>query len=193
MLADKGTLFEDVLTVGAMKGRGTGNLVQRAMMLIPTGRTLPEMIYVASLACLAWDLRDLTAALTAAAQRLATITALDTGLEIPPITGLAVINQAVEGFDRARRRVKSEPGRIKRWIKAVGNRNADTMRRLGLIRDDWRRREHKDGELLLRAGKDGRKMARNTAIAHLGKRKDAQKTWDDHLAHIARKEAKHEQ
>lgn len=37
------------------------------------------------------------------------------------------------------------------------------------------RREHKDGELLLRAGKDGCKMARNTAIADLGKRKDAQK------------------
>ena len=35
-------------------------------------------------------------------------------------------------------------------------------------------------------------MARNTAIAYLGKRKDAQKRWDDHFAHTARKKAKHE-
>ena len=197
MLADKGAgpaVYEDVLRPKQLKGRSTDSLVERANLLQPTSRKTTETILVASPPCFAWDVRDFSGALAAAAKnRRATVIFLDTGLEVPPDAGVAVVHQAIEAFDKARRRAQTEPGRIKGWIKAVENRKADTNRRLNLIRIDWKLRQHTTQELLQRAGKDGKPMARNTAIHHLGDRKKEQKKWEDHQMYLARKEAKHEQ
>ena len=194
MLADRGgtATYEDVLRTEALKGRAVESLVQRAALLRPTARRAPERILVASPVCFAWDIRDLSGALAAAARRNATVIFLDTGLEVPPDAGVAILHQAIEAFDRAKRRAQTEGGRVKGWIKAAENRKVETARRLDLIREDWKLRQHATQELLARAGKDGKPMARNTAILHLGDRKKEQKREDDRQMYIARRKAKDE-
>lgn len=189
VLTGKGVLYKDVLRKAKLADYSPDMLEQRGHMLRQTTRTEPETIYVASLVCLALTLPDLCDVLAAASQRPATVIALDTGLEIPPSDNFDLFGKVAQVFQLAKRRGAMIEGQTKGWIKAVENRNADTKQRLALIVDDWKRGDHKTAELLVRAGRGGKPMARNTAYHHLGDRKKEQKKWNDHQAYLARKEA----
>lgn len=198
VLGVKGVRYQDVLKKAQLDELTPDMLLDRARMLAATSRQEPETIRVASLPCLAINLPDLCKVLVAAGDRPATIVAVADGIEIPPGADFALFERVALAFQRAKRGGGSVEGRVKGWIKAVEKRNADIERRIDLIRDDYKRREHKDADLLMRAGKDGKPLSRNAAIKHLGKRKDAQKEGDseqrklaEHQDYIKRKDAKH--
>ena len=98
-----GPIYDDTLTCAHLGGRNVAALEERADMLRPTSRTMPEVILVASIRVLALSPVDLTAALAAASGRHATIRALDTGMEIAPDAGAAEIAAAAAAWDKARR------------------------------------------------------------------------------------------
>jgi hypothetical protein len=167
-------------------------LVQRENLLhltSPTGDS--EVIYVASLAVLAWSADDFMACLAAAAARGATIVALDSRRRIEPGARAPELAEAVREFIASKRRPQ-----VGGWLigaaASVASRNRDIEARLMLIADDWPRDDPPTPELLLRAGKvragmqKATPMAYQTAAKHLGKRPEARRKHqmtDQRIAH----------
>jgi hypothetical protein len=169
------TTYRDELRPGQRKRKDVAALMERAAMLAPTGRrSRDEVIYVACLGLLAWDQRDLVHCLAAAAERGASVFALNTGAMIPPDVGAAEIAAAQDDFVADKRRGAVQPGRAGHEI-AREQRLADTARRINLIREDWGNAAFTLGELLERAGRETKRghiqpMAYVTARRALGVR-----------------------
>ena len=171
----------DEIKVSSRKRPVPENLPQRAVMLKPIGRERPEVIVVASLACLALSWRDLGDVLVAAAERHATIRALDTGIEIPPSPGAELMNRAMQWFDAAHKR--RGLGRTRGDIAAA--KIEDTKKRIDLIRHLWPLKTHSTPELLKMAGNEKHPMAPATAKAHLGSRPEVQANYEREQAREA--------
>lgn len=188
-LADAGTLYIDEISKAGRNRRLPAELKNRATMLRPTGRLVgSETITVQSLRCLAWTSADLVNVLAAASARHATIVVLEPAMTIPPVPGAQVWQEAVEQWQQTRSRLYSGPDRKKGFQVSIENRAKETARRIALIREDWPKRQHPTKVLLERAaGKDGKPMAVNTAVLHLGKRPQAQRRHDMQLERLAEK------
>lgn len=108
-----GSIYEDTLSRNHMRGRDPKFLVERAVLLRPTGRQAAGIIKVASIRVFALSPVDLADALAQAAARQETIIALDTGLEIAPSPSAAVFNAAMSTWDKGRRNAQTIDGRTK--------------------------------------------------------------------------------
>lgn len=161
-------------------------------MLRPTSRKTPETIHAASPVCLALSPTDLGRVLAAAAARNATVVFHDSGLRVPPDAGAAVISEAIQALETAKRSASGKTGRPG-YETSSEKRVDDAKRRVELIREDWAKRDHITADLLARAGHRGKALSFNTAVKYLGRRALAQKKYDDHLAYLVRKAAKKEQ
>lgn len=196
LLAGKGTLYEDVLKKAqleaARRSRTTDLLVQRDEMLRPTSRTTPETIRTASPVCLVISPTDLGRVLAAASARKATVVFLDSGLSIPPDAGAALISQALQAFETAKRSAAGKLSGRMGYEVSSEKRIEDAKRRAETIRPDWGRSDRLTSDLLAQAD-----LSFNTAVKYLGRRslvqKIEQKKRDDHLAYLVRKATKQEQ
>lgn len=175
----------DEIKVSSRKRLQPEDLKQRAVMLKPIGRDRPETIVVASLACLAVSWRDLGDVLVAAAERNATIRALDSGVEIPPSPGTALMNQAMQWFAAAHQR--RGLGRTREEIALA--KIEDTKARIERIRHLWPLRTHTKEELFAIAGEKGKPLAPATAKRYLGSRHLAQAEHDRGQAREAGRQA----
>ena len=174
-IGKKLTVYQDELRPGQRKRKDVAALEERAAMLAKTGRrSRDEVIYVACLGLLAWDQRDLVNCLAAAAERGASVFALNTGSLITPDAGAAEFAAILADFSADKRRGAVQPGRAGHEI-AREQRLADTARRIDLIREDWGNPAFSLGELLERAGRKTKRghiqpMAYMTARRALGVR-----------------------
>lgn len=155
LLAQAGavTIYRDELKARARRARDASALTERTAMLRPTGRrSRDETIYVACLGVLAMDLRDLGRCFAASQARGATIVALNTGRRIGPDARAKEIAAAQEDFAADKRRGAVSPGR-RGYEAAKELRDADTKRRIDLIREDWGNPRFSTLSLLARAGR----------------------------------------
>ena len=77
--------------------------------------------------------------------------------------------------------------------KSKEEHEAEIIRRLDLIREDWRKDEIRTPVLLMKAGSaEGQPMAYNTAKKYLGTRKEAKRIIDNREKYRIRKQAKKE-
>lgn len=169
------TIYRDQLGPKARKAHSPDALEERAQMLRRTARRgSGEVIYVASLAVLAWSAEDFMTALAGVVDRGATVVALDTGRRIEPTAGPAQLGEALSEFLAARRRDQTGNARQAAALVQAERRKADSEARVALIREDWGNPVFSTAELLARAGKKrGRvavPMSYRTAILYLGKR-----------------------
>lgn len=191
VLAGIEPLYEDVLRPGLVRERNAENLEERKTLLRPTGRKTPEAINVASLVCLAWHPTDLKQVLIATAARRATIVVRDLGVELPPGTDEEAISRAVQAFEACQRLASKKPWLKRGYEVAQEKREADTERRINLIRDDWAKDEIRTPVLLARAGRsEGSPMSYHTAVKDLKTRKEAKAIADAHAGYLIRKKAK---
>lgn len=151
-------------------------------MLRPTRRAATdEVIYLASLAVLAWDATDFMDCLVAAGRRHATVVALDTGRRIPPDASREELAEAQREFLARRRSADAGGGQKVGAAASTKARLEDAARRIALIADEWNRDDVPTPELLLKAGRkpSGRRdvtpMAYQTAAKYLGHRPEAQR------------------
>ena len=174
VLGNRSPVYLDRLSAKAIRNADPKAMRERAAMLMPTSRQEPERIVVASFRCLAASWQDFAAVIAAAAARNATLHALDTGVTIEPHAAGQLVADEIAAFGRAVRR----GGKGRKPEEIAEDRRKDTLRRIDLIRDDWRKPEPPTPELLARAGvKPGKPMAPATARAHLGSRPAAQHAY----------------
>ena len=177
-LGDRKPVYMDKLGPKAIRNGNPAALVERAAMLKPTSRKLPEQITVASFRCLAFSVVDLAAVIAAAAARCATLHALDTGVTIQPDAAGALVADQIAAFGKVVRR----GGQGRTHAEIAEQREADSAERCKLIAPDWPKPTPPTRELLVRAGvKPGKPMARATAIKHLGPRPAAQRAYQNEL------------
>lgn len=164
------------------KSHASDALVERNNALLrKTGRRgARETIYVASLALLAWELRDFQRCLVAAEARGATVVALDTGTEIPPDANRKALADAGDEFLSRRKSVATEGARGTGGGKIAGARRwAAAEERCQKIAARWplSSDQYPTAVLLKEAG-----LSRNTVKIHLGIRSDAQERHRRSLA-----------
>ena len=105
--------------------------------LLRQTRGRPEEIAVATLLALAPSEGDLVAALDLAWKRKATVTAVDSGISLPPDAGVAGVNAAIKDWQRAKASARTKPGRAIGWQAAAAKKRDDTDRKLPLARPHW--------------------------------------------------------
>lgn len=108
-------VIRDMLTATQLRRREPGSLRQRAALLYPVmslqpGAT-PDVICVAGLRCLGWNMADIARALAAAARRGTSIYAADTGKTFLPAALDADLLEALADTDETWRRGQTEDGR----------------------------------------------------------------------------------
>lgn len=158
------------------KSHASDALVERNNALLrKTGRRgARETIYVASLALLAWELRDFQRCLVAAEARGATVVALDTGTEIPPDANRKALADAGDEFLSRRKSVATEGARGTGGGKIAGARRAaQAAAKAEPFRDRWKRKDDSTPKLLNEMG-----LSYNTACKYLGKRPEAQRAFE---------------
>lgn len=158
------------------KSHAADALVERNNALLrKTGRRgARETIYVASLALLAWELRDFQRCLVAAEARGATVVALDTGTEIPPDANRKALADAGDEFVSRRKSAQTEGSLGTEGGKIAGARRwTAAEERCQKIAAKWPlpSEQYPTAVLLKEAG-----LSRNTVKLHLGKRSLAQDT-----------------
>jgi hypothetical protein len=191
--------YRDILLPAKRRGQSREAMTERASMLRATSRRpQDEVIYVASLAVLAWDAGDFGSCLAAAAKRQATIVALDTGRRVPPHVGADDWAEATKEFLAKRRSSEAGGGRKVGAEASKKVRMEDAQQRADSIRPDWTRNDIPTGELLLRAGKRRKiggksvvvPMAYATAVRYLGHRPEAQRKHRMSIATAERNRAR---
>lgn len=178
---DNVPIYQDVLPPKKRMSHLAGNLTRRNEMLRPTSRPDSEIIYVASLACLAWENLDFLRCLAAASARQATILALDTGRRISPEASSADVVDAATEFTNGRRAKtgSGKPGHV----VSVERRQAVSQKGAKKIENRWRlpSKDYPTLDLLAEAG-----ISRNTANLYLGNRPEAQRKHHNRLARYAK-------
>lgn len=173
--------YRDELSAAKRKALDASGMEQRSDMLRATRRR--DVIYVASLACLAVHEADLFDFLFAVGERGGTVRVLDIDLEIPPGSIMDAARACVTAFRNAKRRAQTEPGRQSGGKVAAERREAAARKAAAMIADRWKlpTQEHPTDALLAEAG-----LSRNTANKYLKKRPDAQAEYQRGLAQAAR-------
>ena len=167
------TVFRDILDARTRQAHQAVDLVNRAAMLRPTSSKLGgEVIYVASLAVLAWSKSDFTKVLSDTARRGATIQALD-GADVPSAPGFMAAK--VEG---SRRQARQNGTRI-----AADRRAAEAEAKAMPFKERWRDKTERTADLLAEMG-----LSRNTASKYLGRRELVLKRVEAQLKRKARDE-----
>lgn len=177
--------YRDWLSRRGLQARTPDLLEERADMLRPTSRRGSETIVVAALGCLAVSPADLATVIALASARRATIEVAADGLTIPPDPPAAVVAAVMAVWERRRRQGLHERGRAAGQKAAVAKRNAETAAALDLVRADWPK---PSSEVSGRALVERSGLTMKTLIAHLGKRKDAQRDLMRREARQAKKE-----
>lgn len=108
--------------------------------LLRPARPRPEEIAVATLLALAPSEADLSACLELAWKRGATVTAVDSGISLPPDAGVAGVNRAIADWQRAKASARTKPGRALGWQAAAAKKRDDTDRKLPAAKPLWRDR-----------------------------------------------------
>jgi hypothetical protein len=164
-------IYRDKISGVARKNHRVAALIERATMLRSPRPGRGDRLYVATVGVLWFHLPDLIAVLAEAEKHGLTIVDVSAEQAFVP-TAVDAINRARLALEAARQ----GPSREKARLRAMEVREADTARRIELIRDDWLRQTPSTKELLERAGRDGRPMAYQTAALpkHLGPRPAAQ-------------------
>lgn len=174
--------YVDLLSPAKRKAHVATMLTQRNELLRKTARTEGvEVIFVASLACMAWEQADFLQCVATASQRGAIMVALDTGRRIKPDASPTDVAEANQEF-LARRRSKASAGPAGYIVSAerrAGDSRAGAMR----IKERWEQptKNYPTDLLLTEAG-----ICRNTANLYLGKRPDAQRKHRNAVAQAER-------
>ncbi len=165
---DDVSVYRDILLPRRLRARDPAHLEERRQMLRPTGRPRMDIIYVATLAVLAWRSTDFEDVLRAAEARRATIVAINTGKRIALD---APREEAIEAFRLARANVQREAAAKSGAVISKEKRRAASDAKIGLIRELWPKpsKEWSTATLLAMAG-----LSRNTVQERLGKRPIAQ-------------------
>jgi hypothetical protein len=154
----------DKLSPDDRKAHRIDDLVNREMMLRPSGRK-GGVVYIASLAVLAWSAEDMLSCLTRAASRGMTVRVLDADLTIGADARAALLHKAAQAFAAAReRRREIERGRTGGSIS--GKKRSDAARaKAEAIKLKWADERFRTVDLLKEAG-----ITYNTAKLYLGSR-----------------------
>ncbi len=188
-----GPIYEDTLSRNQMRGRDPKCLVERTVLLRPTGRQAPGVIKVASIRIFALNPVDLIDALAQAAAQQETVIALDTGLEISPNAGAAQFAAAASAWDKGRRNAQTLEGRAKGNQAAAAAKRARSQPGLAIARELWAlpTEEISGAEIARQAG-----LSVGTLYNELGPRGPAQKRRANALERqkaAFEREPKHEQ
>jgi hypothetical protein len=179
-------VFRDELDSKARQGRHAAMLARRSIMLRDTHRPIPEDVYVAALPVLDWTIKGLSACMKLLAARQATLHVLDAGLKIPPSNDAELMYHVVEAFEAGRRRTKDYPAGSIGGKASAEARSARAREACERMRPEWERRDVDTSTLLAKYG-----VSRNTAKLYLGRRPEAQRSFDARMAQgeQARKQA----
>ena len=163
--------YRDELSAAKRKALDASGMEQRGDMLRATRRR--DVIYVASLACLAVHEADLADFLFDVGERGGTVLVLDIDLGIPSGSITQAARDSVKAFRGTKRRAQTEPGREKGYKVAAERREAEARAKAEPFRERWGRRDEKTPDLLVAMD-----LSYNTAAKYLGKRPEAQRAFE---------------
>ncbi len=129
--------YRDALKKAACRRRDPADLVQRALLLRPTSRRTPEMIYVAGLRVIGWSMSDVTRALAAAGRRNASVHAVDIGKTFTAATLEPELLEAIADAEEARRRGQTAAARSAGVEAAAAKRKKARDAKLAIARAEW--------------------------------------------------------
>ena len=143
---DLAHLTRDTLSGAQLRRREPGSLTQRALLLRPPTHAQtdaassppdPDVIHVAGLRCLGWNVADIARALAAAGRRGVSVHAVDTGRTFLAATLDPDLLDALADADEAWRRGQTEDGRTAAAAAIVAKAEAARRAKLEAARPLW--------------------------------------------------------
>lgn len=166
------TFFKDDLKQKDRRAQRAEKLVERENMFRPTSRNTPEFVCVAALPCLAFSTDDFIYVLTKAAQRNATIRALDTGMEFTPCKRVADLHRAARIFADTKAKAKGFQNGQLGGLTSAANKQAVLKAAAELARPYWHLDEPSNIDLAKTVG-----ASVNGLKGILGPREDARRKY----------------
>lgn len=153
---DLADAYRDKLTAAQLRRREPASLTQRSLMLAGSDEGSPEVIVVAGLRCLGWNVADIARALAAAGRRGASIHAVDTGKTFAAATLDAELLETLAEVDETWRRGQTEDGRSAAATALTAKAEAARRAKLDAARPLWAK---PSGEI------SGREIAKTVGIS----------------------------